>query len=60
MRCGADTVLRINGVPICVECDKADETSAAASLKTTESDNQPEHPSKTGGRLFDGGVKKDR
>lgn len=41
-RCGADTILRVNGVPLCVECDKA--LSASKRGPQSDSERKPNEP----------------
>lgn len=42
-RCGAETILLVNDVPFCTDCDKNPEDSRASSRK---SDTRPKQPAR--------------
>jgi hypothetical protein len=50
--CGAETMLYSNGVPICLDCDKANEERAVGSSWATENGKRRHHPGQTAARPF--------
>jgi hypothetical protein len=52
-RCGAQTILHINGVPVCRDCDKKfNEESSAAQPTDAGSEKRPEAPAKAHSQAF--------
>ena len=57
--CGMETMLHVNGVPVCVSCDDSN-AMAAAAIGSKDAGKQPQPPVQTGIRPFNPAVEKDR
>jgi hypothetical protein len=58
--CGVETMLHINGVPVCVSCDDSKAMVAARLPKEQNPENKSQPPAQTGIRSFNGAGEKDR
>jgi len=41
VKCGADTILRVNGVPLCVDCDKQRSTDHLTHRPAQREEREP-------------------